>query len=88
MDDTRYIQYLDMKWPVLDVDYLRDYFTTPGRKAIGTFFHALYEKVEPFLYRDLFSWLPGRLARIDGTLKKMKKMMNMNNTEELNSMQV
>jgi hypothetical protein len=69
MDDRRYIEYLDMNWPVFDMHCMRDYFTTPGTQTIATIFHALYEKVEPFLYRDLFSQLPGRLARIDGTFK-------------------
>jgi hypothetical protein len=36
IDDTRYIEYLDMKWPVFDMDCPRDYFTTPDRKAIAT----------------------------------------------------
>jgi hypothetical protein len=88
MDVTRYIEYLDMKWPVFDMDCLRDFFTTPCSKTIATIFHALYEKVEPFLYWDLFSRLPGRFARIDATFKIMKKTMNMKDAEEPNSVQV
>jgi hypothetical protein len=77
-----------MKWPVFDMDCLKSYFATPRSNTISNIFHTLYEKVEPFLYRDLFSRLPGRFARIDGTFKIMKKTMNMNDAEELNSVQV
>jgi hypothetical protein len=89
MDDTRFIQYADMKWPKFNMDScLRDYFSTPYSQTIATIWNTLYAKVEPFLYQDLFSQLPGRFARIDGTFKIMKKAMNMNDTEELNSVQV
>ena len=46
---------------------------------------TVYARVEPYLLRDLFSRLPGKFLRVDGTYEIMKKTMNLNDAESPNN---
>ena len=76
MTDADYERYKTSKWPILGDERLQDYFKMPTRNTVIKMFEDVYEKVEPFLLRDLLSRHGGRFVRVDGTYSIMKKTMN------------
>jgi hypothetical protein len=65
-----------MQWPDFDTDSFDRVFHPPGDEKLRTIFDVAFKLVLPFLKRDLFSRVPGRFLRWDGTFEYAKKMMN------------
>lgn len=70
------------KWPAFDPSLLDGMHRPMGQKAVKAVFWKVYNKTEPYLYRDLFSRSPGKFIRFDGTYAVMGRTMNDETVEE------
>ena len=62
-------------WPSFDQSTFRSEVGPPGVDAIETLFYIAFEKIKPYLLRDLFSRLPTETMSHDATFELAKKTM-------------
>jgi hypothetical protein len=72
-----------LAWPNFGNDNFRRVFHPPGPGIIKDIFDRAYEIVFPFLQRDLYSRVPGKCVKSDGTFQFLSKTSN----DELSSVE-
>jgi hypothetical protein len=89
MPDANFEYYKAIKWPGFLDKLIQEYFHVPVSTTCIKFFEEIYDKIEPYLSRDLLcSWLPGQILRVDLTYDIMSKTMELAHMEEENKCQV
>ena len=69
-------QSANLSWPDFCHDNFERVFKPPGVKVLKKIFDRCFDLVFPYLQRDLFSRVPGRVVKMDGTFEFLKKTNN------------
>jgi hypothetical protein len=66
----------DIPWPDISMESFRNVFSPPKIKKLIQIFHNAFDLIFPYLQRDLFSRVPGKSIKMDGTFQFLKKTRN------------